>query len=483
MQLNRHYLTNHWPVCSSLIILLFFVVQAASAQDHSHTIAGKCVVNRIDLSGNSITKPFIIYRELVFARGDTISVEGLPAMLEQSRQNLLNTALFNFVTIDTHRNQLSLAEIDIRINVIERWYVWPSPILEITDRNFNIWWASRDFTRINYGFSTIWSNFRGRMESLDLMLRFGKNHEYSLLYDIPYLDKKKHFGAGIEAGTIRNREVGFITQQDKLVFLFDKEYLVKQQFTAVHISYRPRIHTTHLADFRLQSIRFSDSLQRSNPGYSYENNSELRFMSLYYKIKVDFRDAKYYPLSGWYTDLEVYKAGLGFQFEGPVNVLWVKSTSRVYIPIAKRFYFGGGFIAKVSSPFYQPYFLEQGLGYDRDYVRGYEYYVIDGEHYLLARTTVKYALIPEFAANIGFIPTPKFSRIHFASYITLFSDAGYVWNKHGYNPALNKLPESILLGAGLGMDLVTYYDKVMRIEYTLNKKSESGIFIHFIAGI
>jgi hypothetical protein len=31
--------------------------------------------------------------------------------------------------------------------------------------------------------------------------------------------------------------------------------------------------------------------------------------------------------------------------------------------------------------------------------------------------------------------------------------------------------------------MVTYYDKVVRIEYAINKSGKSGIFIHFIAGI
>jgi hypothetical protein len=45
------------------------------------------------------------------------------------------------------------------------------------------------------------------------------------------------------------------------------------------------------------------------------------------------------------------------------------------------------------------------------------------------------------------------------------------------------LPDSFLRGIGAGIDIVTYYDKVMRLEYSVNGWGESGIFIHFIAGI
>ena len=116
-------------------------------------------------------------------------------------------------------------------------------------------------------------------------------------------------------------------------------------------------------------------------------------------------------------------------------------------------------------------------------MRGYEYNVIDGKHFALVRSTIKFALVPEKKHSIGFIPTPKFSLIHYALYLTVFADAGYVWQPQWIGQQNNLLPETFLAGAGLGVDLVTYYDKVVRLEYAVNKSGKSGIFIHFIAGI
>ncbi|MBK7175475.1 MAG: hypothetical protein IPH84_20170 [Bacteroidales bacterium] len=437
------------------------------------------VVNKISFLGNAITKDVILYRELLFKEGDTLYSSDYEQRIEQSRKNLLNTSLFNFVSIYEVKNGNSL---DIRIEVVERWYIWPSPIFELTDRNFNSWWKSRDYSRVNYGFRLKWSNFRGRMENLDLLLRFGKNQHFSLIYSIPYIDKAKKLGTGIEMGYLNRREVGFSTISDHLKYLFDENHLLKQIYVAWLISYRRNIHVMHNLSLKYQYVSFADTLLKANPDYFYKEFGSGNYLSLYYKLKADYRDARYYPLSGWYMDLEILKGGFGLAFEKPVNQFWMKSTSRIFIPISKRWYYGGSLVGKISANKHQPYFLMQGLGYDRDYVRGYEYYVIDGTHYLLTRNSIRFALLPEKEITVGAIPSPKFGKIHYAAYLTAFGDAGYTWADSGIESG-NKLPQTLLLGTGIGLDLVTYYDKVFRIEYSFNRSGENGIFIHFIAGI
>jgi outer membrane protein assembly factor BamA len=463
-----------------LLAFLFVAQNTLACIQRLDSLPDQFVICSIRITGNSITKPYIIYRELLFNSGDTLTKDHAETLFEKSKQNLLNTSLFNFVTItgDADGNAMT-----VNISVIERWYIWPSPIFEITDRNINSWWASRDYTRVNYGLRIKWSNFRGRMENLDAFLRFGKNHQYSILYEIPYIERSKRFGAGIELGYVRKREVGYETNQDKLDFIFNKDYLLRQQYGAFRISYRRNIETSHLAELRFQHVAFSDSLLLYNPDFSYPLKPVLDFLSFYYKLKIDHRDAKYYPLSGWYLDAELYKAGLGFEFENPVNTFWVRTTSRYFLSLAKRWYLGTSLVGKFSSGSYQPYFLMQGLGYDRDFIRGYEYYVIDGKHYVLTRNNIKFAILPEKVSNLLFIPTEKFSRVHYASYLNLFADAGVAWGGRSKDDSKNSLPGNFLVGAGVGLDIVTYYDKVIRVEYSINKLGENGIFIHLIAGI
>ena len=58
------------------------------------------VVKSISISGNKITKNYIIFRELVFKIGDTLSPAILDQKIKKSNENLMNISLFNFVTIN-----------------------------------------------------------------------------------------------------------------------------------------------------------------------------------------------------------------------------------------------------------------------------------------------------------------------------------------------------------------------------------------------
>ena len=469
--------------CLLLLHMVVFSFVSVSAQiaSPSNTVA----VGTVELSGNKKTRESIVFRELLIAPGDKFAPGEFSRLVNQSRLNLLNTSLFNFVTIDTvlTADSDSEAVMNIKISLIERWYLWTVPILQITDRNLNTWLQTSDFTRINYGIDLKWNNFTGRMDELDAILQFGKNHHFSLAYQNPYVDKKKHLGIGFEAGYKNNREAGYLTQYDKLLFAFASDGLSTEKYFSVNSTYRNNIFTTHQVIAGFRAFSFSDSLMTLNPDYSYKNEDKPSFFYLYYKLKIDHRDIKYYPLKGWYADLELNKLGLGFSFEEPVDIAWAKTTTRFYSHLAKRWYTGISFIGKVSSAAWQPYFQIQGLGYGRDYVRGYEYNVIDGKHFGIVRSNIKFALVPEQTHKMGFIPTPKFGLIHYAVYLTAFADAGYVWQPQWIGQFNNMLPRTLLAGAGLGVDLVTYYDKVIRIEYAINKSGKSGIFIHFIAGI
>jgi hypothetical protein len=42
----------------------------------------------------------------------------------------------------------------------------------------------------------------------------------------------------------------------------------------------------------------------------------------------------------------------------------------------------------------------------------------------------------------------------------------------------NTLGNALLFGYGAGVDIVTYYDVVVRFEYTFNRRGENGFFLH-----
>jgi hypothetical protein len=113
--------------------------------------------------------------------------------------------------------------------------------------------------------------------------------------------------------------------------------------------------------------------------------------------------------------------------------------------------------------------------------------VIDGQHFALLKNNLKFALLPQRTETIGFIKTTKFNTIPLALYLNAFVDMGYVYH-YSENPADgiyagNTLENSFLIGYGIGIDFTTYYDIVIRVEGSMNRMNQPGLYLHFIAPI
>ncbi|MCF8303152.1 MAG: hypothetical protein K9I94_07745 [Bacteroidales bacterium] len=439
-------------------------------------------VGSISIEGNEVTKPYIIKRELLFKVGDTMGVSRLDMLMEKSKNNLMNTSLFNFVKIDTAINPLTPKQIGIEISVTERWYIWPFPIIEIADRNLNTWWENKDLTRLNYGIYLVRNNFRGRREQINMLLRFGYNEKFQAEYKIPYINKKQTLGAGIAAGMNRNHEVAYKTQGDKRVYFNDdNEYPYEEYYGMGYLTYRRGIYNTHKLAIQYSDFYYGDTLLDLNDQFSFKNQSNIEFLSLHYKYVSDYRNYIAYPLTGYYFEGEVRKSGLGILSNKDLDMLYLRFMFSKYWHLKNRWYFAAGTIGKLSSGSFQPYFLQQGLGYEKDFVRGYEYYVIDGQHFGVLKSNLKYEVLPTQVFKLDFIPTDKFNKIPVSIYASAFTDLGYVYDDQFHNEHQNALPNDLLVGAGLGLDFITYYDKVMRVEFSVNQEKEAGLYFHFIA--
>jgi len=103
--------------------------------------------------------------------------------------------------------------------------------------------------------------------------------------------------------------------------------------------------------------------------------------------------------------------------------------------------------------------------------------VIDGQDFWLSKTAFKYALIEKTTFNIPYVKMKQFNKAHYSLYLGVFSDIGYVIDKQTYKE--NSLSNSLLWGNGISIDYVTYYDKLLRIEFSVNHLGEKGVFLHF----
>ena len=71
----------------------------------------------------------------------------------------------------------------------------------------------------------------------------------------------------------------------------------------------------------------------------------------------------------------------------------------------------------------------------------------------------------------------QFEKSYYSLYLSIFADMGVVYVK--YTKESNKLNNRFLYSQGIGLDFVTYYDKLMRLELSRNHLKEWGVFLHF----
>ena len=156
-------------------------------------------------------------------------------------------------------------------------------------------------------------------------------------------------------------------------------------------------------------------------------------------------------------------------------------TVKKYFPITKKINFATQQrVRYINSPQQLPFAFNQALGYS-NYIRGYEYYVIDGQNYFLTKNSLRFQLIKPKFHEVGALKKMKaFSTIPFYAYLNLFYDGAYV--QENIYKTTNTLANSWQHGYGIGIDFITYYDFVMRVEYSFNKQNQSGLFLHFTSG-
>jgi len=436
----------------------------------------KLIVADILIQGNKVTKPSIILRELLFGIGDTIlKMELLPA-LQRSKENLLNLTLFNFVNFNaTH---LPGNRINLHITVIERWFIWPVPILEYAERNFNEFIKNREWDKINYGLYLKWKNFRGRNELLTGKLRLGYITEYAFAYTIPNMGKRQRHGVAAGFNMNKQNEVYIATVKDKPVEYKPQEKPAQNRLNAfAKYDYRRKHFTTHTIRFEYFDYTVSDSVAIINPNFMGEGRSRLQFFTLIYNFNHDIRDSKVYPLRGFAVNIRAEQLGLGIIPDYPFPAFRVTGYLMFHQELANRLYFYNVTKAKYtySSEKYMPYVLNRGLGYN-EYLSGYESYVIDGSDYVITKYNLKFQVIKPNTFTLPLIGMEQFKKVHYAFYINVFADAGYVNNV--FPDPTNTMVNNWQFSTGIGLDFVTYYDQVFRIDYAINRHGEHGLFFH-----
>jgi len=466
MQINYLFLPN-MKVVLTLIVFISMLV-STSAQ---------LTVKQITVEGNKKTKAATVIREMELQVGDTIAKSQLQDRIQENWKLLIGTGLF--LSVEINIAELSNDDISLLITVEEDWYIYPIPILELADRNFNEWWTTfnRDLRRINLGLRFYWLNTTGRNDQLKLVAQYGFTQKYELDYQLPFFNRKKTLGAHFNALFARAKEVNLRTINNKTVFFRqDDQYLLNRNRLGVRFWYRPQVREK--LEFRAQYFnnRIQDTIQQVSPEFFNNQALKQEYLSLDLRFISDHRDLRAYPLKGYYSSSKLQKDGIGIGKS--VNSLTASSLLAYYFPINKKFSVeligkAQAAIIRKQQPFYN---IQRALGYKNDFVRGYEYYVVDGMDYGYQKTSIRYELFNK-DITVNVIPFQGFKTIPLKLYFKINNDFGYVNNPYG--EATNSLENTWLWGGGPAIDLVLYHRYVVQFEFSVNRFNEKGLYLHY----
>ncbi|TRX72311.1 POTRA domain-containing protein [Carboxylicivirga sp. M1479] len=433
---------------------------------------GYVVVQKVLISGNKITKPRVILNELIFQQGDKLLVSKLGQVVKRSRHNLLNTSLFNFVTI---RYTLQADNtVVFHVNVDERWYWWVFPIFEVADRNLSSFFNNGDWSRVNYGVYLKRDNFRGRNEQIVARIRLGFTTQIMLGYKSPEFQKRGGWGAYFDFRMYD--QLPYTTEGNQQLFTGLEEGLAQvTYFGSLYYSLRSNIYNRHRLELSYKNYNVSDSIIDKNPNYLVDGGNELQFMELKYAFARDKRDSKVYPLKGNRLMVDAMQSGFGV-WEGGLSNLKIASQYDQHFKLYDRWHWSSSLYGEYNTSNNLPYVLNTGSGY-RSFMNGYELYVIDGTRLGTMKNQMLFTLLKPRVKNIGFMPLTQFAKVNYAFYLKAYYDFGYVWHE---NPAItNTFANDWQYGYGAGLDFVTFYDMVWSFNYSVNKHKQHGFFVHF----
>ncbi len=437
------------------------------------------IIENINLSGNKQTKDFVIFRELSFHYGDTINLKNWNALKEQNEDNLLNTGLFNFVTISYDSLTNENNHFTILIAVEERWYLWPYPILEHADRNFSSFLYYRDWQMVNYGFFVEKENFRGRNEVLKAKVRLGYREQYGFYYGKPFFRNNKNNGIGYFFAYNRQHESSYATVDNRLVYIQSDNYLRQSYESEFYFNHRFDFY--HYLNFTLgfANRKAENSLLQLNPEFYGNHNPQITYLTTRVSYTIDKRDIHYYPVKGYFFEISAKKYGLGLFNDLDKYAFFIDG--RKFWKFSPRWTAANGIGIKKSSE-KLPYLLNYGLGYGT-YLNGFEYFVIQGSDLITIKNMIRFNILPRKVSYFHFIPLNKFNKVHYAAYLNAFFHTGYVKNYQSIAANNNTMENTWLYSYGLGLDIVTYYDKVFRIDFSVNNFGQKGIYLHMTAPI
>lgn len=454
---------------------------AVMAQDSVSPIRIRSII----IEGNKKTKDYVIRRELTITEGQLVPAAQLDSVILANRLQVFNLKIFNEVNF----NILNWNEegLDLVIKVYEKWTIIPFPVIKFADRNVNEWWQQRnhDFKRLQYGLTVNWANFTGRNDLFRVSASFGFAQVFEGAYLIPQVNKKGTLGLAATVSLMRSKRVAYNTTEDMLQYLeLSKVYHYTNIRFEPMIILRPQIRVTHYFEGGYGYTKVSDSVIVANPQYFTNTGNKQHYIKAGYTFEADHRNIKAYPTEGWLMRTGFTNYGLGMMNDVKMTTVFFRLSKYNTWKQHPKFSIANYGKLQLSFRDRQPYNLQvyQSLGYKENLVRGYELYVLDGQHSLLFKTEQRFRLVDFRLKNVKKlqgkgIMQKSLAYLPINLMLKTYFDAAYVWDNQFERR--NELKNEWIFGFGVGLDLITFSNQLFRIEYSVNRKLENRVYLHF----
>jgi len=429
-------------------------------------------INNIQVEGNNRTKNYILLRELPYHVGDQINKDSLAILNTLSQQQLFNTSLFLSVKVTPVyllKNDSSI--IDIQIKVKERWYFIPKPYFKWVDRNFSQWWneQNRSLDRVNYGINLSQKNATGNNDKLVIGFIGGYTQQNIIKYQLPFFDKKLKYGLGGGWQNYNQKEINYTTEKDKQVFAKTNDIIRKGYRANINLSYRPNLFERYSLQLGYGKDELSDSGFLIQPNFLATQKKGMTYGDLtlgYNKIAFDYNA---YPTKGAGTELFLFQR---FSKSAPFTSIQFRKLKAHSFSKHNFIFFESNSQVKFLAN--DNYLDRRLLGYGSLQMNGLEYYVVDGNAATILKTAFHHSLGSFTVKNPitqKFLPEVKYDF-----WIRVFTNLGYVYSDRPLNN--NKLSNTLIRTAGIGLDVISIYDFVLKIDYSVNQLGDKGVYLH-----
>lgn len=412
----------------------------------------KLKIKFIVISGNEITKDYIILREMTLKQGGYFSLHEM----QQSILNIYNLRLFT--KVDIIPIPVTNKEIVLNVDVQERWYILPLPQAGMDDGEWSKKWI---------GLNLIWDNMRGRNERLFLHTRILYNPSISGYYSIPWIGDKLHLSTTVGAGysDLKNQSLIAVGRSNGSNTLsttdtnFENINFYSQLSVAKYLTRRFNIYT----NLSFNYVRVS----QYNTGRTVSPTGKDKYLGFGFGMSFDSRNLLEYSTMGYYLNTGYTRYGY---IDNDINYGQFSIESKSFVPLK----FSQEFFITLSSRVYTslsigaiiPYYNHVYLGYGDEYVRGWAHKAYEGNNKFTLYNEIRIPILTPRYINAGKLPIiqsiPYLNNFELKHglYATLLYDIGSVWDN---DQKLRNI--RFMSGAGIGLNAVLPFGYVCRLEW------------------